>query len=200
MRNELPGDDPKKLWQGQPTEISRMTSKLIQSKARELHSKTRKKLLGMVAGPVAIGLSYALGIGEFPSAGHVLHPLFASALVWSLLGLYFLNRGMSSTVMPGDAGLSTGLEFCREEIERRRNLLGRALLWSLGPILLALATFVLGLTMVASKDRGLIPNGLPFLVLVGAWICGYFVLRERERRELTREIEELKDLEGDRRP
>jgi hypothetical protein len=66
----------------------------------------------------------------------VLHPLCAFTLVWSLVGLYFLNRGTWSTVMPGVAGLSTGLEFCRGEIERRRYLLRRVLLWSLGPVLL----------------------------------------------------------------
>jgi hypothetical protein len=46
---------------------------------------------------------------------------------------------MWSMEMPADAGLSTGLQFCRDEIERRRTLLRRVLFWSLGPILLALA-------------------------------------------------------------
>ena len=128
----------------------------------------------------------------------MLHPLFAFALAWSLVGLYFLNRGMWSTVMPGDAGLSTGLEFCREEIERRRYLLRRVLLWSLGPVLLAIGTFVLALAMIGTKDRGLFPNGLPFLALVVAWIFGYFVMRAREQRELKREIDELNDLERDK--
>ena len=106
-----------------------MTLKLVQSKARELQAKTRRKLLGTVAGPLAASFFYAFGISEFEPLGNVLHPLFSFALAWSLVGLYFLNRGMWSTVMPGDAGLSTGLEFCREEIERRRNLLRRVLLW-----------------------------------------------------------------------
>jgi len=200
MRDELPGEDLKAVWQSQSTETTTMTSKLIRSKARELHAQTRRKLLGMVAGPIAAAFSYALAIKEFPSLGHVLHPLFAGALAWSLAGLYFLNRGMWSTVMPGDAGLSTGLEFCREELERRRNLLRRVLLWSLGPVLLTLATFVLGLILIGTQDRRQFPNGLPFLALVVAWIFGYFVMRERELRKLQREIEELNDLEREKRP
>jgi len=87
----------------------------------------------------------------------------------------------------------------QEEIDRRRNLMRRVVLWSLGPILLALAAFILGLAAIGTKDRGLIPNGLPFLALVVAWIFGYFVMREREFRELKHEIDELNDLERDNR-
>jgi hypothetical protein len=71
--------------------------------------------------------------------------------------------------MPGDAGLSTGLEFCRGEIERRRYLLRRVLLWSMGPVLLAIGTFILALAMIGTKDRGLFPNGLPFQALVACY-------------------------------
>ena len=113
MRDELPRDELKTIWQNQPTGTPTMTMKLIRSKARELQAKTRRQLLGTMAGPLAAAFFYAFGIREFPRYGHVLHPLFAFALVWSLVGLYFLNRGMWSTEMPGDAGLSTGLEFCR---------------------------------------------------------------------------------------
>ena len=199
MPNELPGDDPKTVWRNQPTEISTMTLILIRSKARELQSKTRRKLIGLVVGPLAVAFLYVFAIREFSSLGQVLHPLFASALVWSLAGLYFLNRGMRSAGFPVDAGLSTGLEFCREEIDRRRNLLRRVLLWSLGPILLALATFILGLAAIGTGNRGLFPNGLPFLALVVVWILSYFVIREREFRELKHEIDELNDLERDNR-
>jgi hypothetical protein len=197
MRDELPSDDLRALWQNQPSGISTITMKLIRSKARELQAKTRRQLLGTVAGPLAATFLYALGIREFPVLEHVLHPLFAFALVWSLVGLYLLNRGMWFTVMPRHAGLSTGLAFCRGEIERRRYLLRRVLLWSLGPVLLAIGTFILALGMVGTKDRGLFPNGLLFLALVVVWVFGYFVMRVREQRELKREIDEFNDLEKD---
>ena len=75
------------------------------------------------------------------------------ALAWSLAGLYFLNRGMWAVAMPGDAALTTGLEFCRREIERQRDLLRRVLLWSFGPIMLAIGTLILALTMVGMRAR-----------------------------------------------
>jgi MFS family permease len=196
MSNERPGD-LKAFWQNQPTEASTMTLKLIRSKARDLQAKTRRQLLGTVAGPLTAVFLYAFGIREFPPLEHVLHPLFAFALVWSLVGLYFVNRGMWSAVMPGDAGLRTGLEFCREEIDRRRRLLRRLLLWSFGPVLLAIATFILALALIGSEAKGLFPNGIPFLALLVIWMFGYFVMRMREQRGLKREIDELNDLETD---
>jgi len=76
------------------------------------------KLLGTLAAPLVAALFYAYGMKEFAPLRQVLQPLFAVALAWSLAGLYFLNRGMWSAEMPGDAGLSTGLEFCRLQLER----------------------------------------------------------------------------------
>jgi len=197
MRDELPGDPLKAAWQSQPTGRHTMTMERIREKARELRAKTRRQLLGTLAGPLAAGFFYTFGIRQFPGLAHVLHPLFACALAWSLLGLFYLNRGMWAPAMPADAGLSTGLEFCRREIGRRRALLSRVLVWSLGPILMAIGTFILALVMIGNKTRGIFPNGLPFLILVVAWIVGYFVQRLRERRELEREIGDLDELERD---
>jgi hypothetical protein len=197
MPDGQPNDDLKGIWQNQPG-TSTMTLKLIRSKARELHAKTRRKVLGSLAGPLTVGFCCVFAMRAFPQQRRLL-PMFAFALAWSLIGLYFLNRGMWSPVMPGDAGLRTGLEFCREEIGRRRNLLRRLLLWSLGPILLALATLVLALAMVGTNGRGLLPNGLPFLTLIVVWIVAYFILRAREQRELKQELDELDDLERDTR-
>ena len=197
MRDDLAGHDPKSIWQRQPTETHTMTLKLIRLRTRELHAKTRRQLLGTLAGPVAAVFLYALGIREFPPLQQVLHPLFAFALAWSLVGLYFLNRGLWSAEMPGDAGLSTGLEFCRRELERRRYRLRRVLLWSFGPVLLAIGTFILALAMIESRDGGIFPNGLPFLALVVVWIVGYFIVRLREQRELKRDLDELNDIESE---
>ena len=176
-----------------------MTLKLVRWKARELQAKTRKQLLGTLAGPLAAAFLYALALRLFSPLQQLPHSLFALALVWSLAGLYFLNRGMWSPVMPGDAGLSSGLEFCRREIERRCYLLRRVLVWSFGPVLLAIGTFILALAMIGSTGRGILPNGLPFLVSVAVWIILYFVVRFREQLDLKREIDELNDIERENR-
>ena len=196
MPDDFPGDDLKTIWQHQPIEASIMTLEEIRKKARELHARTRRQLLGTLVGPLAAVLCYAFGRQQFPSLQLVLQPLFAFALAWSLVGLYFLHRGMWSPAMPADAGFSTGLEFCRREIGQRRDHLRRVLLWSFGPVLLAIGTIIMALAMIGSRDRGIFPNGLPFLTLVAAWIVGWFVLRLREQRQLQREIDELNDISG----
>ena len=123
--------------------------------------------MGLWPAPLAAGIFYAYSMKEFPALRQVLQPSFAFALAWGLAGLYFLNRGMWSAVTPGDVGLNTGLEVCRLEIERQRDLVRRLLVWSFGPVMLAIATFILALAMVSTRERGIIPNGLPFLIVAG---------------------------------
>ena len=195
MPDDLTGNGPKTIWLNQPTETPTMTLKLIQQRSRDLRAKTRRKLLGTLAGPLAVGFCYGLGAKEFAALQHLLQPLFALALAWSLAGLYFLNRGMWSAATPADAGLSTGLQFCRQEIERQRDLVRRVLLWSFGPVLVAIGAFILALAIVGIRGRGIFPHGLPFLILVVIWIVAYFIIRFREQRELQRETDELNDLE-----
>lgn len=195
MRDDQSTGEPTTIWLNQPTQPPTMILKMIEKRSRDLRARTRRKLLGSLAAPLVAVVVYGFGMKEFASLRPLLHPLFAFALVWSLAGLYFLNRGMWSAVMPGDAGLSTGLEFCRHEIERQRELVLRTLLWSLGPVLLAIGTLILALAMVGTRNRGIFPNGLPFLVLVVVWIIGYFIVRMREQRELQHEIDELNDIE-----
>jgi hypothetical protein len=147
---------------------------------------------------LSVGLFCTMGLKQFTALQQLLQPLFAFALAWSLAGLYFLTRGMWSAMTPGDVGLSTGLQFCRREIERQRGLARRLLLWSFGPILLTIGTFILALAMVGTRDRGIFPNGLPFLAIVAIWIVSYFIIRLRELRDLQREIDELDDLEKEK--
>ena len=199
MQNDSPENGVRTIWLNQPTEKPTMISKLIEQKSRKLHAKTRRKLIGTVAGPLAAGIFYAYSMKAFPALRQVLQPLFAFAVAWGLAGMYFLNRGMWSAAIPGDVGLNTGLEVCRLEIERQRDLVRRLLVWSFGPVMLATATFVLALAMVSTRERGIIPNGLPFLIVLVVWIVSFFVIRLREQRELQREIDELKDIEMENR-
>jgi uncharacterized membrane protein len=194
MPDNLHGEDPKTIWQSQPIEASTMTLEKIRQKARELHAKTRRELLATLTGPLIVACCYVFCVKEFPQLQKGLHPLFVFALVWSLAGVYLLNRGKWSGPMPGDTGFSAGLEFCRREIERRRDHFRRLLLWGFGPVLMGIGAIVLALVAVAGKE--VFPKGMPFLVLVAVWIAGYFlVVRVRQQREFQREIDELNDIE-----
>jgi hypothetical protein len=202
MRDDSPENDPRTIWQNQPTEPSVMTSEKIRQKTRELHAKTRQKLLGGIA--VSLLVAGISGYGIASGDGPVIRAVFAFAIAWSMAGQYFVNRGMWSAVLPHDAAMNTGLESYRREVERRRYLFGRVMLWSFGPVVLAIATLIALIMSFGIRNRGLplkgtLLNMTPFLSLVVIWIVGVFVIRMREQRELQREIDELNDIERENR-
>jgi hypothetical protein len=199
MQDDSPENGVKTIWLNQPTEKPIMISKLIEQRSRTLRAKTRRGLIGTVAGPLAAGFFYAYSMRAFPALRQVVQASFAFAVAWGLAGLYFLNRGMWSAVTPGDLGIKTGLEVCRLEVERQRDLVRRSLVWSFGPTMLATATFILALAMVSPGAQGIIPNALPFLIVLVVWMVSFFVIKLRQQRELQREIDELRDLEMDNR-
>ena len=170
-----------------------MTLDKIRQKVRDLRAKTRRQLLGNLSLLLVVGFFYVFDVKQ--SLG--MQPLVLLAILWSLAGLYFLNRGMWSVAMPGDAALSTGLEFYRRELERQRYLFRRVLTWSFGPALFAIGAFIAALAKEGGKEKGIFPNAIPFMALVVIWVAAYFAIRGRERRELQREIDKLKDIESE---
>jgi hypothetical protein len=198
MPNDSPGNDPRTIWQRQPTEPSAMTLEEIRQRVQELHAKTRQELLRNVGVPFVIIAWSSFGIKQFPQPG--LRSLFAFAIVWSLAGLYFLHRGMWSAMLPGDAALSTGLESYRREVERRRSVSGRIMLWGFGPVVFAVATLIAVILSLGTGSGVPLKEGLlkitPFLTLLSIWFVGFFAIRMRQQRELQREIDELDDIES----
>jgi Flp pilus assembly protein TadB len=192
MRTDFYNDDPQRVWQTQPTETATMNATLIKQRMQQLHAKTRRQRLRTLAGPLATAFFYVFCIKQFPPLRQMLHPVFAFALAWSIAGLYFLNQGKQSGVTPEDMGFSTGLEFCRREMERQRDYVRGGLLWSFGPIFLAIVTFLLALAAIAG--RAIFSNGMPLITLVVVWIAAYFWMRVRQQREIQREIDELNDI------
>ena len=188
----MPNNDPMKIWQTQPTEQSTMTLEKIQTKVRELNAKTRRELIKAIASPVLVVvmscLAFATMHGQHDPAQRW---TLAIAFAWSLAGQRALHRGMRLATLPGDAAMTTALEYYHREVERRKALYGRTLLWSFGPIILALAAFCVPFAWNPAH----LGNALPFLTLVVIWIAAYFVLRMRIQKDLQREIDELNILE-----
>ena len=89
-------NSPQEIWQNQTAERNAMTLKLIEWKARELRTKTRKQWLGMFVMPLTTAFLYGLARKVFTPLGGLTESLFVAAIVWSLAGLYFLSRGMRS--------------------------------------------------------------------------------------------------------
>jgi hypothetical protein len=169
-----------------------MTLELIRQKTRDLNAKTRRGLLGGTAVSLFVVGFSGLGIAWVDDTA--LRAVFAVAIVWTLAGQYFVNRGMWPATLPQDSAPSTGLESYRREVERRRYLLSCVLLWSFGPVMLTVATFTVHLVRLGIRN-GMLLNMIPFLALLVAWIAGVFLIRLRDQRELQREIDDLDKIE-----
>jgi hypothetical protein len=194
MRDDLPGNDPRTIWQNLPAEPSKMTLEKIRQKARELHARTRRELLsGIIIAALVVTVSgYCIAWAKDP----VVRVLFAFAIAWAFAGQYFVQRGMWSATLPGDAASSTGLEFYRQEVERRRHLFRRVLQWSFGPVILSIGAWILAIVMIGLRNN-LNPSVkmIPFFTMLAIWIVSVILLRLRARGQLRREIDELNDLE-----
>jgi len=192
MRSDSSGNDTRKLWQEQRTEIPEMTLEKIQQKTQELRAKTRRELTKSIAGPVIVAAICAFGL-RFPNIA--VRAALMVAIAWSIAGQYFFRRGMWSAMPPGDAAQSTSLQSYRKEIERRRSLFGRVILWLFGPAVLAVGVLIAILVKLGTGPRGLPLEGAlrnaPFLILIVVWVVSFFAIRMRQQRELQREIEEL---------
>jgi hypothetical protein len=195
MQNNLRDEHVKTLWQNQPTEKPTMNMILIRQKARDLHAKTRRHLLGSLGAPAVVAFLYVFCMNQSHQLPGGEQALFALALAWAIVGLVLLNRGKWSSEMPDDAGFSTGLEFCRREIERRRDYFRRVLLWQLGPVILAIGTPVVALTMASGIE--IASKAVPFLTLLVVWIAVYLLFVARKRRELQRDLKELSEIESE---
>jgi hypothetical protein len=174
-----------------------MTLEKIRQKTQQLHTKTRWDLIKSITGPLIVAAICGFAI-RFPDP--VLRAVLAFAIAWSLTGQYFLNRGMWSPTLPGDAALSTGVESYRREVERRRFLFSRVMLWQFGPVVFAIAILIVLIASLGTGNRGIplkeaLLKMIPFLTLIVIWIAAVFVLRMRQQRELQREIDELNEIE-----
>ena len=123
--------------------------------------------------------------------------------VLSLWGLYHVYQAYK-WIWPGrlaaDATLSTSLDFYRRELERKRDY-GRHI-WrrsGLAFCFAGLALIVIPALIKALETPRLLPNAVPFFVLLVIWFVVFFSMRKRNQQKLQREIDELKALEGESR-
>jgi hypothetical protein len=197
MPNNSSGADPQKIWQNQPPEPTPMTMEKIRLKVSELHAKTRRQMIGNSIVLLAAACAAVFGIARLHDS--LLRTLLALAILWSVAGQFFLNRGMWSTMLPENAALRTGLEGYRHEVERRRSLSSRFLLWLFGPICFGVVTLIVILLHLGTSGGMDVPRTLlkmaPFLTLTVVWVLRLFVQRAREHRVLQREVEELNRIE-----
>ncbi len=192
MGNEPPSQDPLNIWQSQPTEPSNMNIEEIRQKVRELQSKfKRQRLANAAQSLVWIGLCVWGLVASFSA---VQRTGFALTIVWALLTQIPWLQGISSAGEAADVGASTGLEFCRSELQRQRDRLRQPWRWYLGPVFLGIGTFLLGPVGAVMHHPGMAINMAPFLILLAAWVFFFFRQVGLDLRRLQNDIDELNAL------
>ena len=198
MESNPSAKDPKSVWQKQPTETSQMSILLIHRMARKSREKTRKELVGPLSVLAVCTVFAAIGIVK--GFGWAQRAWFGAALLWCITGAWVYQRGMWAAELPGGAGLETGLAFLRRELGRQRDLFRRSLVWALGPVLFTIAAAVVPLfAHMWSLDRTILLNLAPFFTLLLGWFVIMVRLRNRKKRELQRELDELNAIEKENR-
>jgi hypothetical protein len=194
MRGDSSENNPKTIWQNQPTEASTvLLEKIIRQKARALQARTRRELVRNIAAPLlVIALTVAPQLTQAHNSIQTI--MFVSAIAWALVGQYFINRGLWSATSPGDTPGITGIKFCRYELQRQNSLFRRFMPWSFGPILLAIGAFILPIIRIGLANQ-MLSRATPVAISLLVWIASIFIVRMRRQQELRREIEELNELE-----
>ena len=174
-------------------EASQIKIEDLKNKARDHRAKTRRELGASIVMALIVLAIAGFGILHTHSLG--VQMVFGLAVVWALAGQYLLHRGMWLATPPGDAALSSGLQFYRQEVEQRLFVFRRVLQWSFGPVVLSIATLILVLVGIAENQSRSVEKVIPFCTVFAIWIGAFFVLRSRSQRRLRQEIDELNDIE-----
>jgi hypothetical protein len=190
MSEQTRSQDPARLWRDQPEEKHPVNlQQLVNRRTEELSSRSRSEILMSIGSAV---LLFAV-LGWRLAAAHEeqLEVGFAAVLVWVAVSLYGFRRRIWRRAAPRpDAVASSGLEYYRAELERRRDHLRNEWLWH-GPLFLA--AIILAALFTGKRHLAFQPlrNVLPLLVLLALWV-GFGLWRRRlQARQLQREIDEL---------
>ena len=194
MPDEFPSEDPKQIWQDQPTEAMQMSLEELRRKAHNFHANGRLKALTAIV--IGIALSGAFAATSAKAQYLLLRIGWGVLSFWGLYGAYQAYKWIWPSNLAADAAVGTSLDFYRKELERRRDY-GRHI-WHRSGLWLSfvgLAFVVLPALIAALKTPRLLLNAIPFFVLLAGWIVAFVHIRKREQQNLQSEIDELNALQ-----
>jgi hypothetical protein len=195
MPDEFPMQDPKQIWQTQPTEQMRMSLEEIRRKARALQTKARLSALTQVV----IGIALCIFFGWTCARARDVVPRIGWGVlsVWGIYGAFQAYRWVWPSSLATDAPLSTSLAFYRRELERQRDY--ERQIWVKSGLIfcfLGLAIVLVPPLIQASASPRRLVNAAPFFILLSVWFVVFFRMRKKTRAKLQGEIDELNALEA----
>jgi hypothetical protein len=185
--------DPKKIWQNQPTETTRMSLDEIRRKAHKLQRRAQAAAVVWIV--IGLTLCVAFAHSFIEDQGLIIRIGWGILSLWCLYGAYQAYRWIWPGSLAEDGTLRASVNSYRSELERQRdyglNIWRRS---GLTFCFLGLAFVVLAAIVKALATPRLLVNAVPFFVLIVIWFVAFFSIRKRNQRKLQREIDELRAL------
>lgn len=190
MPDESPLNDPKRIWQHQPTESFHMSLDEIRSKIQKLQTKARLAALVRIVIGLVLGVAFA---GAFLRTQDVVPRIGYGVLaIWSLYVAWQSHKWIWPVTLSADAAFGTSLDFYRRELERQRDYVRH--IWRRAGLTFCFVGLLLvimpGLISALAAPK-LLLNALPLFVLLVIWFVLFFAMRKRSQQKLQREIDAL---------
>src|SRR5271169_1015292 len=204
MPNEFPVNDPRNIWQTQPTEAFKMSADQLRIKAQKRQKGVRSQVLRDAIIGLALSVFFAW---HLITVNHVWwgadHPLslWSTRMGLGLLSLwgFFLPFLLYKWVWPArlapEAPLNTTLQWYRSQLEKGRDFDRRVWLILIPAFVGIALVWVPALISSLGNPRELVLNSLPLFSLFAIWLSIFLYLRKRRRGRRQQEIEQLRAFE-----
>jgi hypothetical protein len=188
-------NDPKEIWQLQPSEEYKVSLEQLRLKSQQLVIKIRFQFIaisGTVLGLILFDI-WNLHTSPYPlqRAGLLL------AIAWAFSAFIQAGQSIWPTSLARDAEWVTCLAFSRNELQRRLKYSGYIWRGLAGPALFTLAVLLAPALLQVYKTPADFPKMAPVLVLLVIWTAMFTIMKRRERQKLRREMDELNGLAAD---
>jgi hypothetical protein len=204
MPSEFPINDPRNVWQEQPTEAFKMSADQLRLKAQKRQKGVRSQVLRDAIVGLITSVFFAWNLVKVQHVwwglGHPLS-LWSTRMGLGLLSLwcfffpFLLYKWVWPARLAPDAPLNTTFQWYRSQLEKGRDFDRRVWLL-LAPCFLGIALVIVpALISSVGNPRELLLNSLPLLVLLAIWFPIFLYLRKRRRGRRQKEIDQLRAFE-----
>jgi hypothetical protein len=186
MRQDIPPNDPRSIWQSQGKEHATMSVEEIRLNAFAMQTKVRRNLVvTMVFGGVLLILS-VMAVMKLPSTS----PRMITAALMVLVGVLVYRAARifwAPETLPQDAGLNACLDFYRRELTVQHRAAGGTWIQSLLEVLLLAAVVWVSIHATVRFE--------PARILLPAFFVLVILARYMKARRIKRELRQLDDFE-----
>jgi hypothetical protein len=186
-------NDVKDVWRNQMTEAPQISLQRFRRKAHKLQKKARREVYALSALAAILVSSFLFALTQ--TQGTVQRIGLGLLAGWALLLPFQAHRMLRQTPLAFDSTLATGIDFYRKQLERHRDYHTHIWRWGVVPFLLGGAVYGWPVIVGLAANPELLPNILPFSVLLVVWVAAFFYLRRRRVQKLRRKLDILDELQ-----